>query len=369
MTTLITRWEGNPVLSSNSAALPSWARQQVRNPGAVWDGAKVRLLYTTVEDFMNGGDFTLGYAQSTDGLRFTPAPQPFMSRDPDPAAFDHGGLEDTRITQLGDTYYIAYAARARHPVAYWQRKHDQWDPQALPTWSQNYRRVGLAATRDWVHVERLGPITSEEVSDANVVIFPEKIGGRYAMLHRPTQFHPGEYQCYYTPASIWIAFSDSLTDWHWQAHQAFDKWSQRLPHMAHDHLLIRPEQAWERLKVGAAGVPIATDDGWLMLYHAVDIEGTYRVGLLLLDRDDPTQVLARSPEPIMWPSASYERHGHYTLGEGCIFPCANVVIGDVVHLYYGAADSCCCVAMASLSDLLEHVLQYRLASARQFAVA
>lgn len=115
------------------------------------------------------------------------------------------------------------------------------------------------------------------------------------------------------------------------------------------------------MKVGGAGVPIATDEGWLMLYHAVDAEGTYRIGLLLLDRDDPRHVLARTPEPIMEPTTEYELNGSYKLGKGCIFPCANVLIGDDdLFIYYGAADTNCCVATASLKALLAHVLQYRL---------
>jgi len=366
---LINRWQGNPILESNSPALPGWACEQVRNPGAVWDGSKVRLLFTTVKDFAKGGDFVLGYAQSDDGYHFTASPEPFMvPPSDDPTRFDCGGLEDTRITRLGDDYYIAYAGRSMHPVSYWTNKHDRWDPQAGPTWNQNYRRVGLAKTRDWKQVEWLGPVTSEEVSDANVVLFPEMFEGKYAMLHRPTQFHPGEYQCFYTPASLWIAFSDSLTDWHWNAHQAFDKWNDRVDRFTHDHMLIRPEYDWERLKVGAAGVPMATDEGWLMLYHAVDLQGTYRVGLLLLDRDDPRRVVARSPEPIMSPCMPYEQSGHYKLGKGCIFPCANVVIGDEVFIYYGAADSRCCVATVRFKDLLDHALKHRLSPVAQVAV-
>lgn len=356
MNKLIRRWEGNPILDSPTAL--HWACDQVRNPGAVWDGEKFHMLFTTVKDFRAGGDFVLGHAHSTDGLRFTMDEEPLMLPSPDPQAFDHGGLEDARITRIGDTFYIAYAARYMHPVAYWMNSHDGWNPQKNGTWGQNYRRVGLASTRDWKHVERHGPITSEEVSDANVALFPGKIGGRYAMLHRPTQFHPGEIQCFYTPASIWIAFSDSISDWNWHADQAFDKWYVRRLNLLDDHLLIRPEFEWERMKVGAAGVPMPTDDGWLMLYHAVDIEGTYRVGLLLLDREDPTRVIARSPEPIMEPTTEYERKGYYDLGLGCIFPCANVVVDDDVFIYYGAADSRCCVAMARQSELLEHVKHF-----------
>jgi predicted GH43/DUF377 family glycosyl hydrolase len=357
MGSLIHRWDDNPILGPN-AELP-WAKDQARNPGAIWDGRKFRLVYTTVSNFKDGGDFVLGYAESADGLHFELSAEPFMTPPGDAGAFDFGGLEDTRITQLGDTYYIAYAGRAKHPLDYWLKKHDGWDPKINPTWSQNYRRVGLATTKDWKHIERLGPITSEEFSDANVVLFPETFGGRYAMLHRPTPFNPGEIHCMYAPGAIWIAFSDNLTDWGWRDDLSHAKWTQRIDHLADDHLLIRPEYEWERMKVGGAGVPIATDDGWLMFYHAVDIQGTYRIGLLLLDREDPRRVLARTPEPIMEPVTPYERDGHYTLGEGCVFPCANVVVDDEVFIYYGAADSYCCVATARLQALLDHVLAHR----------
>lgn len=354
---LIKRWDGNPILSPNPD-LP-WATEQARNPGAVWDGQKVHMLYTTSASFGKGGDMVLGYAQSSDGFNFETATEPFMTSSPDPDDFDHGGLEDTRITQIGDTYYIAYAARAKHPINYWLKDHENWSPRTNPTWGQNFRRVGLAATKDWKTVTRLGPITSEEVSDANVVIFPEKIDGQYVMLHRPTQFHPGLYQCRYTPAPMWIAFSDDLLDWKWREDQAHAKWFERLPQLAHDHMLIRPEYEWESMKVGAAGVPMATDEGWLMFYHAVDVTGTYRVGLMLLDREDPKKVIARSPVPIMQPETKIEKHGIYKHGNGCVFPCANITINGEVLIYYGAADEHCCAATAKLDELLDYILTCR----------
>ncbi len=118
-----------------------------------------------------------------------------------------------------------------------------------------------------------------------------------------------------------------------------------------DYLLLRPESDWEAQKIGASGVPFATDEGWLMLYHGVDVRGIYRIGALLLDRDNPRRVIARTRKPVMVPEFAYETN--VGLYPNCIFPCANVLIGED---YYGAADLTCCVATIKLKTLLDHVL-------------
>ena len=121
-----------------------------------------------------------------------------------------------------------------------------------------------------------------------------------------------------------------------------------------DRLLIAPKFWWEERKIGANGVPIPTDDGWLMLYHGVGPKGVYRFGLLLLDREDPSKVLARSPEPVMEPTEPYEHEGGSY--PHCVFSCANPLIGDEVFVYYGGTDRCCCVATIPLKGLLDHAL-------------
>ena len=178
------------------------------------------------------------------------------------------------------------------------------------------------------------------------------------MIHRPTPFIPWYLTCKYCPGGIWIAFSDNLLSWGWEEIQTTVNpcWAIGEKDYSQEHLLIRPEYDWEKTKIGGAGVPIATDEGWLMLYHAVDIKGVYRVGLLLLDRDDPRKVLARSPEPIMEPEAEYELGGRYPK---CIFPCANVVVEDEVFIYYGAVDLYSCLATVKLKNLLSYALSCR----------
>ncbi len=349
----IKRCSGNPLLGPNSE-LP-WGGCEARNPGVIFDGEKFRMIFTASPKPRNG-EIYLGYAESRDGIRFECAPEPFLSPCPDEDAFDHASVEDARVTELEGKYYIAYAGRSlnMNRFAAGERRLGP-DGNRNPTWTENFRRCGLAVTTDWQNIKRLGPVTSEHLSDANVVLFPEKIHGKYAILHRPTPFIPWTLPLIYSPAGIWLAYSDSLTDWGSQRREM--PWNmvdgQDIPDT---RLLIRPEYEWERLKIGASGVPIPTDDGWLMFYHAVDRAGIYRVGLLLLDRMDPGKVLARSPLPIMEPQGKLE----YAIYPGCVFPCANPVVDGEIFLYYGGGDQYVNLATLKLKDALNYIKQYHM---------
>jgi beta-1,2-mannobiose phosphorylase / 1,2-beta-oligomannan phosphorylase len=351
----IKRYEGNPLLSPNPD-LP-WCSDQMRNPGAIWDGEKVRMLFTASSDRSDPAsqNLVLGYAESSDGFNFTYNEEPWMLPSSNENDFDYGTVEDTRITELDGTYYIAYAARSDKYSRMTNGTGRQVHPNSNPTWTRNFRRVGLASTKDWKSFERLGPITSEHLSDANVAIFPEKINGKYAMVHRPTPVIPGFiHTLRYCKVGMWVAYSDDLLNW---GDDTVDRvWNVRDEDLIDDHPIVLREKPWECMKLGGAGVPIPTDDGWLSLYHGVDRQGVYRVGLVLLDRENPHKVIARSPEPIMEPVMDYETKGTYPK---CVFPCANLVIGDEVYIYYGGADVYCCLAICKLKDLLDEALSYR----------
>jgi predicted GH43/DUF377 family glycosyl hydrolase len=146
-------------------------------------------------------------------------------------------------------------------------------------------------------------------------LFPEQIGGRYAMVHRPKKWIGEPYGTTY-PA-IWISFSDDLLVWR------------------DSRLLIKGEQPWER-KIGGSTPPLRTDRGWLTLYHGVDEYGVYRIGALMLDLEDPSRVLARTKDYIMEPECDYELEGLYK--GGVVFPTGNVIVGDTLYVYYGGAD-------------------------------
>ena len=166
----------------------------------------------------------------------------------------------------------------------------------------------------------------------DVVLFPHKVSGQYVSLHRPNpNLHFGRPQ-------IWFARSPDLL--HWGQHEC----------------LYSGCAGWESDRVGAGAPPVAIDEGWLEIYHGsrhstrVNEVGAYSAGVLLLDRDDPTRILKRSRGPIMQPSADFEQTGFVP---NVVFPTAMIECGDLLQLYYGAADTCTGVVEFSRCELLE----------------
>jgi predicted GH43/DUF377 family glycosyl hydrolase len=346
----IVRYKGNPVVSPIPGC--EWSARMTMNPGVVFDKGLFRMLFTAGH---SDGTMALGYGESKDGFHFDFRPEPFLGPNPDENEFDHASAEDPRITTFEGKHYIAYAARSFNLSRY-GRGESRLGPggNRNPTWARDYRRVGLAVTEDWQSVKRLGPLSSEHMSDANVALLPEKINGKFAYLHRPTPSTPWTLPMFYYPASIWLLLSDRIDYWSTQAREMPWDMTDGID-VPEDYLLAAPEREWEAMKIGPSGVPIPTDDGWLMLYHGVDRPGKYRVGIMLLDREDPRKVLCRTPDPIMESETDIELHGEYP---GVVFPTANVPIGDEVFLYYGAGDSHCSVANFSLKEALAHVKKF-----------
>jgi beta-1,2-mannobiose phosphorylase / 1,2-beta-oligomannan phosphorylase len=331
------KYPKNPILSPDPKS--SWESACRSNPAAWYDGQKVRLLYRAGPDD-DRHPIYVGLAESTDGFKFKRASkQPVFGPSKD--GFDAGCIEDPRIIQLDGVFYMTYAARMYPPGPYWKKimPLNAYVPEnmkgdtapAAVKW--NLTRSGLAATSDFRNWSRLGPITSAVVDDRDAIIFPEKIGGRFAMLHRPSSWIGPKYGC--EKPSIWLSFSDDLLNW------------------PEEHLLAKPAFDWEAAKIGGSTPPIRTDKGWLTLYHGVDSKSVYRTGALLLDLNNPLKILGRTPEPILEPETEEECKG---LVDNVVFPCGNVVIGDTLFVYYGAADTCCCVATAKLGELVDYVL-------------
>ena len=191
----------------------------------------------------------------------------------------------------------------------------------------------MAVTKDLKNFKKVGRLTHPSLDDRDVILFPEKINGKFYMLHRPKNYVGAEYGTDY-PA-IWIKSSDDLMSWD-------------VP----SKLLLKGEEEWE-VKVGGNTPPIRTESGWLLLYHGVDENFTYRVGACLLDLDDPTKVLYKTRHFIMEPETSFEKDGLYKWG--VVFPTGAVVRGDELYVYYGASDQWCCVATCKLSELVDFV--------------
>lgn len=332
----IERYANNPIL----APIPTsdWESVSVCNPGVWHDGDKFYLLYRAGPD-TDLHPVYLGLAESEDGLHFTRvSDRPVFG--PSENGFDGGCIEDPRIIRFGDTYFVTYAARMFPPGAYWKQlplngNNPDMPPEAPFAVRYNITRSALAATKDFKTWHRLGPITPPNVDDRDAIIFPEKVGDQFVMLHRPGPWVGPEYGC--EKPSIWISFSDDLLTWE------------------HSEVLASPMFDWEAHKIGGNAPPIKTEKGWLLLHHGVNESMSYRVGAMLLDLDNPRKVLARTPEPVMEPTERYECEG---IVKNVVFPCGTVVKDGILYIYYGGADTCCCAATVPLKEFIDFVAAY-----------
>lgn len=306
---MFSRHPNSPILSA--ADFP-YAANTVFNPGAVRLADGDTLLLVRVED--RRGISHLTAARSHDGFTgWKIDPIPALLPNPELFKEELWGIEDPRITRLADTdrYAITYTA-----------------------YSRNGPLVALALTEDFRTFDRRGPIMPPDDKDA--ALFPCQFGGRWALIHRPTS------KAAAGPADIWLSFSADL-----------ERWSD-------DVVLLEARDGayWDAGKIGLSPPPIETSDGWLIIYHGVRETASgaiYRLGLALLDRDNPAVVLRRGEEWVFGPEEPYELIGDVP---NVVFPCGVVVdsAADELRMYYGAADTCVAVATAKVSELLKWVL-------------
>ena len=183
-------------------------------------------------------------------------------------------------------------------------------------------------SRDFTEVQKLGPVMPPEDKDA--ALFPRRIDGRWVMIHRPSPI--GGF------AHMWISYSPDLR--HWGDHELL--------------LEARDGAWWDAGKIGLGPPPLETSDGWLVCYHGVKSTASgpiYRVGLALLDLDEPRMVLRRTDEWVLAPTAPYERSGDVNK---VVFPTGWVLdqATQQLSIYYGAGDSAIALVTANLDDIL-----------------
>jgi len=300
-----------------------WESKAVFNAAAVYDEGKVHLLYRAVGD---KDVSVLGYAVSTDGVnideRLThPVYIPtegfegssgklFSKLSPFVSGPGYGGVEDPRITKIDDRFYMIYVA------------FDGGNPPRLALTSISAEDFHKKVW-SW---EKPVLISPPGVVDKSGCILPEKVGGKYVIFHRVFP-------------NILIDFVDSL--------DFKDGYSLR------GESIISPRSDnWDSRKVGIGPTPLKTDDGWLVIYNAVDNkdDSRYKMGAMLLDLSDPTRVLYRSGAPILEPTEHYENGG---LKYGVIYPCGAVIVKGKLIVYYGGSDTYLCAAQANLNNFLE----------------
>lgn len=274
-----------------------WRRDR---PG-VDAGADSRVFHVDGELYLTSiSHFRI--ARAKDGVSFVVDPAPAVRAA---TALEAFGVEDPRITRLGDAWWITYTAVSSAGIA-----------------------TGLLRSTDMRTFERRGIVFPPPNRD--VAIFPERIGGRAVALHRPMPHGLGR-------PSIWLATSSDLASWG-------------------DHRFVAGPRSgqWDDEKIGGGAIPFrVVHEGrhaWLAIIHGVKKSPTtYALGALLLDAERPHVVLARSAEPFFAPEASYEREGFFGR---VVFTCGAVLDDDVVRIYYGAADGLTCLAHVPLATIM-----------------
>ena len=272
--------------------LREWQSKNIFNPAVTQHNGLFHMHFRA-----QGTDYVsrIGYAVSTDGLHWNRLDEPVMS--PHRGREDYRGVEDPRVTPLEGAFYMtytAYGANSYYPM--------------------------IARSENLITWEDVGPLEKAENKDH--LLFPEKVGGRYVILHRRSKH-------------IWIGFSDDLVNWG-------------------DHQVLmppRPENSWDAVSIGGNGLPIKTDHGWLLFYHGYSKDIVYRHSVAMLDLEGPTKVIHRPLGMIFEPQETWEIKGDVN---NALFSCSNNVIGDEVWFYYAGGDRVIGLATAKLADVIDY---------------
>ncbi len=304
---LFRRHPANPILSAADWPYPVNA---VFNPGAAVVGGETVLL-ARVEALTGISHLTV--ARSANGIDgWSVESEPLLAPD-NGVRNEQWGFEDPRAVWVGELDRWVITCTAYGPAG---------------------PAVYLATTSDFRTVERYGIVKHPE--DKNAALLPERIAGNWILFHRPMTAFGG------SRGEILLSRSVDLRSW------------------SAPEQVLQPRRGawWDSLRIGIGPPPLKTERGWLVIYHGVKetIAGAiYRVGLALVDLEEPTRVLGRSSNWVFAPLAPYERQGDVP---NTVFPCGLVhdhAAGEV-YLYYGAADTSICLATASLDELLDTIV-------------
>ncbi len=290
-----TDYEGNPILRPAEG----FQSKRLYNPTVLKEGRTIYMLYRAeTEDGLTG---RIGLAEGQDGFRFTCHAEPVLTPGED---FDRGGCEDPRVVKLEHTYYLTYVGNSRR-----------------------YRisNICIATSKDLLHWTKHGPVLSPQHGAWNSgqlkagAIVPQKINGRYVM------YFMGEERPW--AAAIGVAYSEDLLHWR----EPLEK------------PVIMPRRGYfDSQGVEPGPTPLVLDEGILLIYNGWGRDCIYKPAGVLFSRDDPTQVLKRTDDPLLVLMRDYGREfgeGNHCVAEGLVKD------GSQWLLYYGAADRLTCLAV------------------------
>ncbi len=283
------------------------------NPGVYFKDGIVHMLYrATNSDIKERANYisSIGYAKlnSENEILFDSNKKVIFPTRPEEVK----GCEDPRIVEFEEGYYIFYTA-----------------------YDGTKARVAAARTIDFIEYHKLGVI-DHFAYDKDAFIFPERINGKIAYIHRISP-------------NIQLDYFDSFDEL--LSKEAWAGYEDRVD----NSVIMKREYAWENRKIGGSTPPMKTDQGWLFLYHAVDDKGVYRCGAALLDMNNPSIVTARLPYPILEPAEEYELYGDVN---NVVFPEGAFIYNGQLNVYYGAGDKYIAAAKISMDELLEEIGNY-----------
>jgi len=320
--------------------------QSAFNPGVYQEGDDVHIIYRALDDNFQS---SFGYARLH-------GPTEVAERWRKPFAvprykYEKKGIEDPRITKIGDTFYVVYVAHdGKNAVAAYLHGKDLF----------SLRHGGVISPRiSYRSISKLFSYSRlkddyyffasfyEKYAGRNVYLwekdgclFPEKIRGKFAMLHRVLP-------------DIQLARVGDL-----RTFKDNNYWRDHIQHLA-EHVVLEGRHGWEARHIGGGAPPIKTDKGWLMIYHGVQPRNKgriYSAGAALLDLKDPTRVIARLPYPLFRPQKDYELEGHV---HNVVFPTGTAVFRNRLYIYYGASDSYVGAASVNLDSLLDELMKHQ----------
>lgn len=302
------RFKNNPIISPKKEN--SWEAKAVYNPAAIYLQGKVHILYRAQSD---DNTSVFGYAMSSDGthIDFRSSKPVYVPRESFEQKLTPGGnsgCEDPRLTKIDNIIYMLYTA------------FDGQNPPRVALTSI-LEKDFLKQKWSWAKPVLISPPNED---DKDACLFPEKINGKYVIIHR--------------------AGDDMDLSFHSELNFDGNCWLE-------EYRWIAPRKGmWDSKKVGIAAPPIKTKEGWLILYHGVSDDGVYRVGAVRTDLHDLTKIIDRTDEPIFEPETEYEKVGQIP---NVVFPCSAVVIDEKIFIYYGGADSVVGVAIGEVEKLLK----------------
>jgi len=306
----LVRQGDKPILTARRDVF--WEKDAVFNTAVVVHEGMFHLFYradTHPDPPWEKARASIGHAISVDGINFARFQDPVFRYGQDD--YSWWGVEDPRVVRIGGTWHMTFNC---HTAGYAQAGHAT--SEDLFTWTKH--GVILPA-------EQFGP-------DKDTTLFPRKYDNRYCLMHRPGRTRQADQTVGFSRAGIDIAFSEDLHTW------------------VDNVTILEPARSgWESFKIGGGAQPLETEKGWLIIYHGVDDGKVYRLGFFFLDKDDPTRVIYRHPDPILEPELAWELHGDVP---NVVFCNGAAIVDETVWVYYGGADTVIGLATAKLDEFL-----------------